>query len=196
MSKFKVGDLVVKKSGEAFSNGENVVTVKETVGEYVFFEETNSHIGQTVLDHYGQTLAELNVKAGDVVEFLSDLVGNSKYTILDNMCLRSDLCVCIDYRSPWDSCNKFRIITRATSQTHWLPCPPDYKPQDNHEVTCHMGVPTHYYVTEPVLVDVEKRVRFDGRDISRLSNHHNATLRGQTRDGKPVGQWTIDMDAD
>ena len=133
----------------------------------------------------GQTLQDLNVKAGDVVECV-EWIGDT-YKAGD----------VVTYGDVWMShaAGLWRIITRA-SDPQWLPCPSDYTSQDNHEVTYHMGVPTHYYVNGPVVVDVEKRVYFEISDNMGCIYYHsaNATLRGQTYDGKPVGQWVIDMD--
>ena len=203
-NKFKVGDRVVVQSDEHHKRHIGAIgTVKDVWGEVscqVVIDNQDDgfdwHFSDDDLSHYGQTLADLNVKAGDVVEMVGGLYSGHQYKA-------SDCGKLIDMNSDgeehygyWDRYNSglFRIISRASDAPQWKVCEPDYTPQDNHEVSYHMGVATHWREVEAKEVDVERRVNVDREFDMYVTQNANATLRGKTLNGKPVGQWVIDMD--
>jgi hypothetical protein len=186
-SKFKVGDRVY--SDEYDNNGVIQSIHKDEPNNQYGFEVLFSfgnvwHVHEADdLSHYGQTVADLNVKAGDVVEcveWCGDLHNKGDVVTYGDECISR-------------GAGLWRIISRA-SDTQWNPCEPDYTPQDSHEVSYYMGVATHWREVVAVEVDVDEPVYFDGSHLQYLTPKRNATLRGKALNGKPVGQWVIDMD--
>lgn len=197
--KFKVGDRVVVKNSDYYkrhigSVGTVVDTCMDTANVVIDGQDDGFdwHFTFSNLTHYGKTLAELNVKAGDVVSptevYTAPITIGKEYRMVGNDGFKND-----NGNVYWPHMSKFRIVSRAEE---WTICPANYTPQDNHDVTYHMGLPVSYRLADVPLVDVEKRVQLElGIHMDCMFYHDtNATLRGQTRNGKPVGQWVIDVD--
>lgn len=195
--KFKVGDRVVGTEHHYPHRLGKLGTVcpSENGGLWVTWDDrgTSHFVLEEEITHYGQTLKDLNVKPGDVVSptevFCAPITVGKEYTIVRNNAFENDI-----GNIAWPIKSKFRIISRAADE--WTLCPTDYVEETGHECTYHMGVPVAYRVVEVPLVDVERRVHLEMDENMGCMFYHdpNATLRGQTRNGKPVGQWVIDMD--
>ena len=192
MTKFKVGDRVVG-TDKCYSHrqGETgTVTELGNDGVWVNWGSWDIQLSDFhQITHYGQTLADLDVRPGDVVECVK--TGNqTTVTHFSGGAWFGDGDL---PQYPYSGDPVFRIVSRAADE--WSLCPDDYVTQDDHECTYHKGVPVAYRVIE-VVKDVDKRVRWDGGYLVTGVCSDNATLRGQTRNGKPVGQWVIDMDGE
>ena len=94
---------------------------------------------------------------------------------------------------------QFVVVKPASG---WLPVLDGQGYSSKYEFSYHNGIATHYRVVTPLVEVVEERVKFnENASIKggfKLEGHYvglpNATLKGETHDGKPVGVWTITMD--
>mgnify|MGYP000197386138 CR=1 FL=1 len=91
------------------------------------------------------------------------------------------------------------VVVKPTSG--WLPILSGQAYSSKYEFSYHNGVATHYRVVTPLVEVAEDRVRLRKNFINGIwgattdnTKSANATLKGETHDGKPVGVWTITMD--
>lgn len=161
-------------------------------------EELN--VKRCLEDDKGQTLSDLNVKEGDVVECVESKGGSYTYegtinTVNKNLGTKND-----DPNNKGgfmpDNPHLWRILSRASDK--WITEEP--ATTDGYDVSYYMGVAIAWRKQpepEPVIEVVKRRVRVcdDGFIVNEPKcSGPNATLKGVTKDGKPVGMWTIQMD--
>ena len=183
-NKFKVGDRVVgtNRGYHRRIGALGVVHKVDSDGYWVNWDSGDIVFSEhDAITHYGPTLEELNVKAGDVVECVK--MGVDRY------CYPIDMTRTISERGSWcgmypNLCKGlFRIISRAADK--WTVCEADYTEQDNHEVSYHMGVPVAWREVADKIMTCEEPCVIGGEAY---------IAKGKTLNGKPVGQWIINMD--
>lgn len=203
---FKVGQKVRMVKNCPASNYGAEFNIVRLEGDKAYFnddDEFNYKSCSTLMPVYGEnhrltphgddTITGINPGIGDV--FINKSWDGIHYTVKNSGLIFDQYGNSVESRyllgGKWEHVGNWMIVSRADNSQ---------EPKDDIEdynVTYHMGIPYHWEKIpepEPVIKQVDIRVRLTNDSIVYRSGKLNATMTGEKMDGKPIGDWIIRCD--